>query len=181
MSFRRGHGIALAELIVIGALGVTGLIISRPWFMIAWNSLPPVVELFLWYVLLTLWLYMVFTIIQYVSRGPISVSAGKAGGIRGIGLTETLALVTFFFAFFIVWNFFESSYLTDVLGVSQVPNAFLATEDGIVYMGWRLLGLSVQTAGFLTYVVTPMILALIAASLVGTKRYLQLLQMAGRG
>jgi len=133
-------------------------------------------------VLLTVWLYALLTIIQYVSRGPINISAGKAWRIRGVGLTETVALVMFFFAFFIVWNFFESGYATDILGAAPVPNTFLGTEDSVFYILYhQWLGFNVQTAGFLTYAVTPMILAFVAALLVGTKRYLQFLQMAGRG
>ena len=179
MSFQR-HDVALAELIIVGALGATGFIISRPWFVVGWNALDPMLALFLWYMLLTVWLYIVFTLIQYAGRARIKISAGKVGAISGVGLTETIALILFLFAFFIVWNFFESGYTTDILGVPPVPNTFLGTEDSVFYILYhQWLGFSVQTAGVLTYVVTPMVLALIAASLVCTKMYIRFLQMAG--
>jgi len=165
--------LALAEVIVIGSVGLTGLIISRPWFVVWFNSLDPFISLALWYVLLVTWLYIVFTAIRLIGGKPMALTAGQLGGIRAIGLTESIALGIFFFGFFIVWNFLESDYTTDILHAQQVPNIFRATEDGIVYIFWhQWLGASVEWAGILTYVVTPILLLFIVAILVGTKQFL---------
>jgi len=181
LGFRQRHGIALTELVIVFALGLTGLIISRPWFVIGFNALDPFVSLALWYVALTLWIYGVMLIIQVLARGPVSITAGKMGGIRGVGLTESIGTAIFFFAFFIVWNFLESDYATDILHTQPVPNLFRATEDGITYIFWhQWFGLPVEWAGIMTYVISPMILALVAASLISTKHYLIALRLAAR-
>jgi len=181
LGFRQRHGIALTELVIVFALGLTGLIISRPWFVIGFNALDPFVSLTLWYVALMLWIYMITLIIQLLARGPISITAGKIGGIRGVGLTEAIGIGIFTFAFFIVWNFLESGYTTDILHVPPVPSLFLATEDGVCYIFFRQwLNLPIEYAAIMTYVFAPMALALLAASLITTKHYLMALRLAAR-
>jgi hypothetical protein len=176
----RRSPVTVAELIFVFLLGATGLIVSRSWFIFAMNSIPPWSNLVVWYVALTLWVYFVVVLVHVTTGQRVTIAIGPKK--TRIGFIESVAFAMFTFTFFIVWNWTESDYAETILNGPPLENIFRATEDGITFLFWHnWFGLTVQTAGFLTYVITPMILALIAASLVGTKRYLQFLQMAGRG
>jgi hypothetical protein len=132
---------------------------TREWLLFL-DGLNPLQGLIVYYVI-------IFTCIFVLSRLDLVVL-----GFRIRGLAQTLGLTLITFAFFICVDW-ESPYVQLITGrsVADVSNVYFQAEDGAVWYAWSQI---LPTAGpdvlrVLTYVFTPMLLALIGGFLVSEK------------
>lgn len=156
----------------IFALVFVGFVYSRKSVVSFFNSINPLVTLGLWYASFTIFVLFVF----YDT---------KAFG-RRFGIVEAIGISMIAFAFYIVWNQVESPYAAIASDKSpqELPNILIATEDGAVWMLWQALfkreaypqfctfnwclwNTWVDKVRDFTYVLTPLILSLLAVFILG--------------
>jgi len=132
---------------------------TREWLFFL-DGLNPLQGLIVYYVI-------IFTCIFILSRLDLVVL-----GFRIHGLAQTVGLTLITFAFFICVDW-ESPYVQFATGhpVADVSNILFQAEDGAVWYAWSQI---LPMAGpdvlrVLTYVFTPMLLALIGGFLVSEK------------
>jgi len=132
---------------------------SREWLLFL-DGLNPFQGLIVYYVI-------IFTSIFILSRLDLVVL-----GFRIRGLAQTIGLTLITFAFFITVDW-ESPYIQIATGRQPVDMSpvYFQAEDGAVWYAWSQI---LPTAGpdvlrVLTYVVTPLILALVGGFLVSEK------------
>ncbi|MEM3447291.1 MAG: hypothetical protein QXP38_00195 [Nitrososphaerota archaeon] len=171
----RGH-VAVFLRFVVG-VAVVGWIYSRRWVVSLFNQLPPLYTLIIWYIAFFSFIYIVFRDLPFMGRR--------------FGYSDALGVTLMTFAFLIAWNQVESPWAAIATGKnpSELPNILIATEDGVTWMFWQglvlrsglrfpmacLLGYCVWPNWYdlvkdLTYIVTPVILLLVAGLILGLRR-----------
>jgi len=132
---------------------------SREWILFL-DGLNPLQGLIFYYVI-------IFVSIYVLSRLDLVVL-----GFRIKGLAQTLGLTLITFAFFIIVDW-ESPYIQVVTGrpVEAVSPVYFQCEDGAVWYAWSQLlpTAPTETLRLLTYVFTPLLLALLGGLLVSEK------------
>ncbi|MEM3875274.1 MAG: hypothetical protein QXU45_09120 [Candidatus Bathyarchaeia archaeon] len=148
------------EVMLAIAFALLGFALSSRQWILFLDSLNPLQGLIVYYVI-------IFTSIFVLSRMDLVVLGFK---IRGVKQTLGLTLITF--AFFIIVDW-ESPYIQAVTGrsVEAVSPVYFQCEDGAVWYAWsQLLPMApVETLRLLTYVFTPLLLALLGGFLVSEK------------
>jgi len=182
---RRGGGARWLVAKVIMGLAMIGVLAASRDFILFMNRLNPLQGLVIWYSLLA----AALLIILHGSR--VSV-AGL--GTRSLGLTEVAATLMIVWAFRIVMGV-ESPWAAHASGVSpsQVPGVLYQTEDGVTYtllynlfyafsphfpnIIWKTYP---DFIAFMTYVVAPIALVLLACILLTAKGFQAAVARAAR-
>lgn len=115
---------------------------------------------------------VVYYLILYVSLYVLSRLDLVVFGFKIKDPLQTLGLLLITFAFFICVDW-ESPYVQLVTGrnVENISPVLFQAEDGAIWFLWQnaFPGAGVETLRLLTYVVTPLILALVGGLLVSEK------------
>jgi hypothetical protein len=135
------------------------LFTTRPWIL--WmNSLSPFIGLVVYYVIL-------YGAIYVLSKLGLTVF-----GVKIDDKIETFGLLLISFAFFIVVDW-ESAYIQFVTNGSLTGQSviYLQSEDGATFWAWQQLlpTLGAEVWRYLTYVLTPFVMALTGALFVSGK------------
>jgi len=141
------------------ALGGIGFILTIREFVLFLNGLTPLTGLLVYYLIL-------FTVIFTLSRLDLVIFGFK---IRSVAQTIGVTLITF--AFFITVNW-TSPYIQYVStgSMNGASPIFYQSEDGVIYYLWSfLLPGNVEVLRILTYVVSPVLLALLGGMLISRK------------
>lgn len=142
-----------------------GWLFSSRRFIIFMNKLTPIQGLLFYYVII----FLTLEILQFF--GLI------IGGVRMASLTQTFGEVLIIFAFFIIFDW-ESGWIQDVIndvrrspqsnkdqhtkyGSMDCPNLYLQAEDGAVYYFFGMFTKNHEVQRYLSFVLTPALLALI--------------------
>lgn len=160
----------------IFALVLVGFVYSRKPIVSWFNNINPVFTLGIWYAAFTVFVLFVFYDTKMFGRR--------------FGIVEAIGVSMISFAFYIVWNQVESPYAAIASGKNpqELPNILLATEDGVVWMFWQALFQKEaypQLCAFnwclwstwadkvrdFTYVLTPLVLSLLAVFILGFKAF----------
>lgn len=175
---RRSHTMRriVAVRFVVGLLFV-GWLFSRKGMVQFFNQLHPVVTLLIWYSAFYVFVLVVFWGVPFFGNRFNYVDA------------FSITLLTF--AFMLVWNMAESPWgaLASGRNPQEIPNVYIATEDGVVWLFWQgvvlrsgltfpqwcLFGLCLWPNWYdlvkdLTYIVTPAIMLVTSAALLGVNR-----------
>jgi len=148
------------EVALAVALAVLGFVFSSRQWLLFLDGLNPFQGLIVYYLILYVCLYV-------LSRLDLVVFGFK---IKEPLQTFGLLLITFAFFVCVDW---ESPYVQFVTGrsVENVSPVLFQAEDGAVWFLWQnaVPWANVETLRLLTYVATPLILALIGGLLVSEK------------
>jgi hypothetical protein len=152
--------LTLREVSLAVAIAVLGFAFSAREWLLFLDSLDPFKGLIVYYVILYVCLYI-------LSRLDLVVF-----GFKIKDAMQTLGLLMITFAFFICVDW-ESPYVQFATGrnVEGISPVLFQSEDGAVWFLWQsaLPWLSVDALRLLTYVVTPLLLALVGGLLVSGK------------
>lgn len=145
-----------------GAFALLGYVFSSRKFIGFLNTLNPFQGLLFYY----LQLFVTLEVLQYFGL--------VIGGVRMTDLTQTIGELLIIFSFFILVDQ-ESAWVAYVVGQQEgktkdYPVIYTQAEDGAVYYIWtHYLGYSPETARWLTFVVTPVVLVSLGLYLTGGK------------
>lgn len=135
---------------------------TRSWLKWA-NRFNPIVGLFIYYGMVALILGILASANLVVAGIPIDTPS------------KILGSVLIIFSFFIVVNL-ESAFVVEELNDStSIPSLYLHSEDGAVYEFWSHFTSNRQLRRFLTFVLTPLILATVGGWLLVDRPTLSLL------
>lgn len=143
-----------------GAFALLGYLFSSRKFILFLNDLSPFQGLLFYY----LQLFVVLEILQYFGL--------VIAGVKMTSPLQTLGELLIIFAFFILVDQ-ESAWVAQVVGDQEgkkkdYPIVYTQSEDGAVYYLWSTyVTKSPETARFLTFVVTPVVLVAIGLYLTG--------------
>lgn len=138
------------------------ILTTRAWLKWA-NKFSPIGGLFIYY-------SMVAVILWVLSRSGLVVA-----GIAVDSPVKIIGSVLIIFSFFIVVNL-ESAYVAEELNSGgEVPTLYYHSEDGAVYEFWSRFVSSRPTRRLLTFVVTPLVLAVIGGYLLVDRPTLSIL------
>lgn len=145
-----------------GAFALLGYLFSSRKFIGFLNTLNPFQGLLFYY----LQLFVTLEVLQYFGL--------VIGGVKMTNLTQTIGELLIIFAFFILVDQ-ESAWVAYVVGEQEgkkqeYPVIYTQAEDGAVYYLWTTYGgQSPETARWLTFVVTPVVLVSLGLVLTGGK------------
>src|SRR5437899_1189448 len=132
------------------AVAILGFIVSNAAVLQWLATQDPILDFFLWYVLLSVWLVVVYWALFH----------------KVITLQLNVALLMFWFALGTVfyWAASDASLQNAGLATSRtsVPAFLLASEDQVVSQTFLWMGFSPAVTVILTYVVVPAILVFVA-------------------
>lgn len=134
------------------AFALIGFLLSTRKYILAINQLSPVQGLLVYY----LQIFLTLEVLQWFGL--------VVGGVRQETLWHTLGEMMIIFAFFIIVNL-ESKWIQIVVGedtkqTQNCPKVYIQAEDGAVFYLWTdVLGFTANAARWLTFVVTPAVLA----------------------
>ncbi len=157
-------------LVVAFLFGGLGLIVSRPEILSWVDSQGPVIAFVAWYVLFFAYLQFTSVVIAHrIDLGTLRASVG---------------IVILIFAFGIVDYFPASQYSLIVVGANPaaVPSFLIASEDQLTYVFWNAIlpGFPNFWMGILIYFVTPIILVIVAAFVIGPRNLVRSAQLLFR-
>lgn len=155
----------MRELIVKTAatFALLGYLFSSRKFIVFLNSLNPFQGLLFYYIQL----FVVLEILQYFGL--------VIGGVKMTDFSQTIGELLIVFAFFVLVNQ-ESGWVAQVVGDQEgkkkdYPIIYTQSEDGAVYYLWSTyVTNNPETARFLTFVLTPVVLISIGLYLTGGAR-----------
>jgi len=155
---RKGKfAITSKEFLLAVSLAVMGLVFSTREWILYLNSLNPIQGLLIYYIIL------------YSSLIVLSKMGLVVFNIKIKNPIQTFGLLLITFAFFITVDW-ESPYVQLITkgNIEQASNVFYESEDGAIWFFWtNVVGVKdVETARWLTFVITPFILTLVGAFLV---------------
>ena len=155
---RKGKfAITSKEFLLAVSLAVMGLVFSMREWILYLNSLNPIQGLLIYYIIL------------YSSLIVLSKMGLVVFNIKIKNPIQTFGLLLITFAFFITVDW-ESPYVQLITkgNIEQASNVFYESEDGAIWFFWtNVVGVKdVETARWLTFVITPFILTLVGAFLV---------------
>ena len=155
---RKGKfAITSKEFLLAVSLAVMGLVFSMREWILYLNSLNPIQGLLIYYIIL------------YSSLIVLSKMGLVVFNIKIKNPIQTFGLLLITFAFFIIVDW-ESPYVQLITkgNIEQASNVFYESEDGAIWFFWtNVVGVKdVETARWLTFVITPFILVLVGAFLV---------------
>jgi len=149
--------ITTKEFLLAVSLAVMGLVFSTREWILYLNSLNPIQGLLIYYIIL------------YSSLIVLSKMGLVVFNIKIKNPIQTFGLLLITFAFFITVDW-ESPYVQLITkgNIEQASNVFYESEDGAIWFFWtNVVGVKdVETARWLTFVITPFILTLVGAFLV---------------
>ena len=170
--------------VVVGLAMIGALAASRS-FIVFMNKLNPLQGLVIWYSLLAIALFIIL-------HGRSITVAGL--GTRSLGFVEIIATLMIVWAFQIVLGV-ESPWAAQAsnLDPNQVPQVLYQSEDGVTYvllynLLWSLSPYFPNIVwktypdfiAFMTYVITPIILVLLASLILTTKKFQTTVTQAAR-
>lgn len=138
------------EIFLVLSIGLLGFVLSMKSFLLWLDILNPLQGLLVYYVIL----YSVMFILS--KFGLVLFNFNIKSPLQVLGV----AMITFAFFITVDW---ESQYVSIVTGhvTENVSNILFQSEDGAVWYLWSLLKVfDVVWLRILTYVITPMVLAL---------------------
>lgn len=144
------------------AFALLGYVFSSRRFIGFLNTLNPFQGLLFYY----LQLFVTLEVLQYFGL--------VIGGVRMTNLSQTVGELLILFAFFMIVDQ-ESGWVAYVVGEQEgktkdYPVVYTQAEDGAVYYLWTTYGgQSPETARWLTFVVTPVVLVSLGLVLTGGK------------
>jgi hypothetical protein len=155
---RKGKfAITSKEFLLAVTLAVMGFLFSSREWILYLNSLNPIQGLVIYYIIL----YSSLTILSKMGLVVFNIKIQNP--------VQTFGLLLITFAFFIIVDW-ESQYVQLITkgNIEQASNVFYQAEDGATWYFWtNVVGVKdVETARWLTFVITPFILTLIGAFLV---------------
>lgn len=145
-----------------GAFALLGYLFSSRRFIRFLNTLNPFQGLLFYYAQL----FVTLEVLQYFGL--------VIGGVRMTDLSQTIGELLVIFAFFILVDQ-ESAWVAYVVGEPEgkpkdYPVVYTQAEDGAVYYLWSTyITSNPETARFLTFVVTPVVLVSLGLYLTGGK------------
>lgn len=134
------------------AFGLIGFLLSSRQYILAINQLSPVQGLLVYY----LQIFLTLEVLQWFGL--------VVGGVRQETLWHTLGEMMIIFAFFMIVDL-ESKWVQIVVGEEtkqeqNCPKVYIQAEDGAVFYMWNeVLGFAADVSRWLTFVVTPAVLA----------------------
>jgi hypothetical protein len=142
------------------AFAILGYLFSSRKFILFLNSLNPFQGLLFYY----LQLFVTLEVLQYFGL--------VIGGVKMTDLSQTIGELMMVFAFFILVDQ-ESAWVAYVIGEDEgkkkdYPVVYTQAEDGATYYLWSTyVTKNPETARFLTFVVTPVVLVGLGLYLTG--------------
>ena len=161
---------------LLAGVALVGWFFSRRMIVQVFNMVPPFYVLIVQYMAMYLFIYAVFRDLPFMGR--------RFGALDALGAT----MLTF--ALLLVWSIVESPWAAIASGRSPegIPNILFASEDGVTWLFWQaviersgmsfpagcLLGYCLWPNWYdlvkdLTYIVTPVIMVLAAAAILGLR------------
>lgn len=142
-----------------GLVAVLGFIVSNPTLLFWLASQDPILDFFLWYGVLAVWVAAAYWVLF---RAPIR-------------LNIDIALLILYFAFGTVfyWAASDAALLNAGISpqtVSNIPAFLLASEDQLISSAFMALGASPALAVPLTYWVVPALLVILALGFIAPNR-----------
>jgi hypothetical protein len=136
------------------AFGIIGFLFSTKAWLIFINKLNPIIGLVMYYIILI----MVIVLLEHFG---LIVS-----GLKLDTISHTIGLILIVFAFFITMDW-QSCYVRAITNnPCKKDTIYLQTEDGLVYYLWSRVFTNLEVLRIMTYVITPMVLALIGTFLI---------------
>lgn len=139
-------------------LGLLGFVFSSRRWILFLNNQSPFIGLFIYYTII------LFTILFLQNIGLV------VADVKFDSIQHALGTLLILFSFFIIFDW-ESLYISQVTNHDEPSNVYLQSEDGVTYyFFYNILGLSIEHARIMTFVISPIILTTIGLFLIRGKK-----------
>ena len=132
------------------AFGLIGYFFTSKLWLFFINSFNPTIGLIIYYIIITF-------VVKILECYHLIISSKQI-----VYNSQTIGIILIFYAYWILLSW-QSCYLTEIQGKTcesqNLSNIYLQSEDGALYYFFNHFTNNMEISRWLTYVVTPMILA----------------------